>query len=155
MSKGQLRRMKKRSTKPAYLRWVIAAAVLVAVMTAILLPSRPRRDEVKNPVAMHSERRPRPEYAIFRAPNYAKDHSFDNETVLVWGGDHQFTEDLRQNEELSNIRRTDYAGKDSCRECHAENYENWSHHSHRWMNALADEESVKGDFSGGPRARIE
>ena len=89
------------------------------------------------------------------APNYAKDHSFNNETVLVWGGDHQFTEGLRQNKELSNIRPSDYAGKDSCRECHAENFASWSDHSHRWMNALADEESVKGDFSGGPRASIE
>ncbi|MBW3599209.1 MAG: cytochrome c family protein [Planctomycetes bacterium] len=48
----------------------------------------------------------------------------------------------------SNMHRTDYAGPDSCRECHQENYEQWSRHPHRHMNALATAETVAGDFSG-------
>lgn len=48
----------------------------------------------------------------------------------------------------SNIHPRDYAGPESCRECHQENYESWSHHPHRWMNAPADESTVVGDFSG-------
>lgn len=49
---------------------------------------------------------------------------------------------------VSNIRRADYAGPEACKSCHPQNYERWSQHSHRWMNALATPETVKGDFSG-------
>jgi hypothetical protein len=52
---------------------------------------------------------------------------------------------------LSNIRRADYAGAESCRECHQENFEKWSRHPHRLMNALATDETVAGDFSGTHR----
>jgi len=48
----------------------------------------------------------------------------------------------------SNIHPGDYAGPESCRECHKKNYDSWSHHPHRWMNALADASTVVGDFSG-------
>jgi predicted CXXCH cytochrome family protein len=50
-------------------------------------------------------------------------------------------------EKSSNIRPQDYIGPDSCRKCHQEIYDNWSQHPHRWMNALAEESTVKGDFS--------
>ncbi|MEM7384111.1 MAG: multiheme c-type cytochrome [Verrucomicrobiota bacterium] len=106
------------------------------------------------PDPQRSEWRPTPEYAVFSPPPYARDHSYQKETVLVWGGDHQYTEGLAQKEEISNIRKVDYAGAASCAECHEENYELWSEHSHRWMNVPATEESVKGDFSGGERARL-
>ena len=49
---------------------------------------------------------------------------------------------------ISNLRRADYAGAKACRDCHPGNYEKWSKHSHRWMNALANAQTVKGDFSG-------
>lgn len=49
---------------------------------------------------------------------------------------------------VSNIRREDYAGAAACQECHPANYKSWSEHPHRWMNAVADDQSVKGDFSG-------
>jgi len=48
----------------------------------------------------------------------------------------------------SNITSEDYAGSESCRECHARNYDDWSRHPHRWMNAVANDDAVKGDFSG-------
>jgi predicted CXXCH cytochrome family protein len=51
-------------------------------------------------------------------------------------------------EEESNIHPGDYAGPESCRRCHAQNYASWSSHPHRWMNALAGAATVKGDFSG-------
>jgi predicted CXXCH cytochrome family protein len=47
----------------------------------------------------------------------------------------------------SNVRPADYVGPQTCQQCHAENYELWSKHPHRWMNALADSSTVKGDFS--------
>ncbi|MEO1995862.1 MAG: cytochrome c3 family protein, partial [Planctomycetaceae bacterium] len=49
--------------------------------------------------------------------------------------------------ESSNIRREDYSGPESCRKCHKQNYDSWSQHPHRWMNALATDDHVKGAFS--------
>ena len=48
---------------------------------------------------------------------------------------------------VSNIRPSDYVGPEACKTCHAKNYKAWSEHPHRWMNALADESTVKGEFS--------
>jgi predicted CXXCH cytochrome family protein len=48
----------------------------------------------------------------------------------------------------SNIHPADYVGPESCRACHQRNYDTWSSHPHRWMNALASDQSVRGDFSG-------
>ncbi|MCA9074760.1 MAG: ammonia-forming cytochrome c nitrite reductase subunit c552 [Planctomycetaceae bacterium] len=48
----------------------------------------------------------------------------------------------------SNIHPGDYAGPEACRKCHLKNYDSWSHHPHHWMNAVADESTVVGDFSG-------
>jgi predicted CXXCH cytochrome family protein len=49
----------------------------------------------------------------------------------------------------SNIHPADYVGPEACQKCHAANYRTWSDHPHRWMNALADATTVKGDFAGG------
>lgn len=48
----------------------------------------------------------------------------------------------------SNVRRADYAGAEACKECHEKNYNLWSENPHRWMNAWATDETVRGDFSG-------
>src|SRR5579864_8940047 len=48
----------------------------------------------------------------------------------------------------SNIHPADYTGPDACRQCHPRNYQAWSTHPHRWMNAPATAETVRGDFSG-------
>ncbi len=48
----------------------------------------------------------------------------------------------------SNVRPADYVGPETCKECHKKNYAAWSRHPHRWMNALADQGTVLGDFSG-------
>ena len=48
----------------------------------------------------------------------------------------------------SNIHRDDYLGSAACRECHRKNFDTWSQHPHRWMNALVSPVTVKGDFSG-------
>jgi predicted CXXCH cytochrome family protein len=47
----------------------------------------------------------------------------------------------------SNIHPSDYVGSEACQRCHGTNYRAWSNHSHRWMNALADATTVKGDFT--------
>jgi predicted CXXCH cytochrome family protein len=51
--------------------------------------------------------------------------------------------------EESNIQPTDYLGPQACQQCHPANYELWSKHPHRWMNALADPATIQGDFSKG------
>ncbi len=48
----------------------------------------------------------------------------------------------------SNIHPEDYLGAQACRNCHPKNYQAWSQHPHKGMNALASAETVKGDFSG-------
>ena len=50
--------------------------------------------------------------------------------------------------ELSNVHRKDYAGAESCRNCHRSKYDDWAVHPHRWMNALATNNALLGDFSG-------
>lgn len=52
---------------------------------------------------------------------------------------------------LSNIHPADYAGPEACKDCHKKNYRDWSNHPHRWMNALANDGTVVGDFSGDTR----
>ncbi len=49
---------------------------------------------------------------------------------------------------FSNIHPADYAGPESCEECHAANYRSWAKHPHRFMNQYATDDSVLGDFSG-------
>ncbi len=48
--------------------------------------------------------------------------------------------------DFSNIRRLDYSGPESCQACHPLKYQDWATHSHRWMNASAGPQTVKGDF---------
>jgi len=58
-----------------------------------------------------------------------------------------------QHDVVSNIHPEDYAGPDACKDCHPKNHANWSEHAHRWMNAIATAEIVKGDFSGEAEIR--
>lgn len=46
-----------------------------------------------------------------------------------------------------NISPGSYAGPESCQKCHRRNFDAWSKHPHRWMNAVASDDTVKGDFS--------
>jgi hypothetical protein len=48
----------------------------------------------------------------------------------------------------SNIRPADYVGPDACRTCHPKQHGRWSKHPHRFMNAMAINPNVQGDFSG-------
>ena len=49
----------------------------------------------------------------------------------------------------SNIAPTDYASPQSCADCHPRNYQQWSGHAHRWMNAPTNMKTIKGDFRSG------
>lgn len=70
------------------------------------------------------------------------------EVYFWWDGVPKSIREQRLPSPVSNVRRQDYAGPESCQDCHKEQYRNWSEHPHRHMNALATESSVVGDFSG-------
>ncbi len=74
----------------------------------------------------------------------------EREQVVLWWDD--LPDDVRTNfhqtGSRSNIHPADYVGPEACRNCHQRHYESWSRHAHRWMNALANDSTVKGDFSG-------
>lgn len=84
--------------------------------------------------------------------NVSDDESSNASFIKLWWGD--FPRKVRQVSSVpnadasSNIHPEDYVGPEACKRCHQKNYESWSHHPHRWMNALADSSTVKGDFSG-------
>lgn len=73
-----------------------------------------------------------------------------NRQVLYWWDEpvESIKEASVETGERSNIRKSDYAGAESCQDCHPSNFKNWSSHPHRFMNALATPGHVKGDFSG-------
>jgi predicted CXXCH cytochrome family protein len=77
----------------------------------------------------------------------------DDPRILYWWD--EIPDEVRQHavstDGRSNIRPNDYAGPRSCEECHTKNFEEWSEHSHRWMNAPANEITVRGDFSGNAK----
>ncbi|MFT4590355.1 MAG: hypothetical protein ACI8QF_004485, partial [Limisphaerales bacterium] len=50
---------------------------------------------------------------------------------------------LPVDEKHQNITRADYAGPESCKECHKDNYNDWLTHAHRSMNAVASDATVK------------
>lgn len=47
----------------------------------------------------------------------------------------------------SNIHPTDYAGPKACQSCHRKQFESWSEHPHRWMNALVQDATIRGNFN--------
>ncbi len=72
--------------------------------------------------------------------------AFGNYT-LWWDEVPQDVIDRAEKIELaSNLRPQDYAGPESCQKCHKKQYEGWSNHSHRWMNALIEDARVLGNF---------
>lgn len=84
-------------------------------------------------------------------PVVAQDRYFGNGNLIVWWDREQLpgkpTQRLTK-QPHSNIHPQDYVGAEACQKCHKENYASWAQHPHRWMNALATDETVQGDFSG-------
>lgn len=84
---------------------------------------------------------------------------FSTDTTNFWNGERRalywwdepvesIKESALESYGRSNIRKSDLAGSESCRECHPGNFGQWERHSHRHMNAMATPQTVKGDFSG-------
>jgi len=57
-------------------------------------------------------------------------------------------------EDHSNMLPEDHVGNKACIECHQSNHSDWTGHAHRRMHEIATKDTVEGDFSGGPEARI-
>jgi predicted CXXCH cytochrome family protein len=77
----------------------------------------------------------------------------EREQVTLWWED--LPEDVRTHSRAtgsaSNIHPGDYVGPETCKGCHEAEYQSWFRHAHRRMNALADDSTVEGDFSGKAR----
>ncbi|HXD86960.1 MAG TPA: HEAT repeat domain-containing protein [Urbifossiella sp.] len=116
-------------------RWPVVAAVggLIAVGVAVVVYFLSSTESQPGGSADGSERDPRQLLAA-------------RHITLWWDLPARFAGDPQSNPH-SNIHPSDYAGPASCQQCHPGNYEAWSHHPHRWMNALANAETVRGDFS--------
>lgn len=73
----------------------------------------------------------------------------ENEVKLYWDGVPEALQaaSISAPDNYRNIRKADYSGPESCKECHKENYEAWRGHAHRLMNAAATDETVRADFS--------
>jgi len=75
---------------------------------------------------------------------------FDYDGIVFWwdGIPERVREVSLETGPRSNMDLADYIGPEACQQCHQKNYEQWSVHPHKRMNAIADEENVLGDFSG-------
>ena len=73
-----------------------------------------------------------------------------NELMLYWDGipEPQRAAKPVQPDDFRNIRKADYAGAETCKDCHEDKHADWLTHSHRLMNAEATDETVVADFSG-------
>ena len=108
------------------------------------------RIEPTKPTALRSEMPTRGE-----APAAEDKHSrfFGGGALTVWWEGEPATAVTPVNRLVrrtgSNIHPADYIGPAACQKCHQKNFDSWSQHSHRRMNALATEETVQGDFRDG------
>ncbi len=130
---------------PPRRRWLIASAVIVAGATVALAVTFGRGIFHADPAPTHESapvppRDPR-QPPIALATGKQLHVWWDNVPASVRAQSLPAATD-------SNIHPADYVGPEACRACHKKNYESWSTHPHRWMNALAGDRTVHGDFSG-------
>lgn len=117
------------------LRNILIAAVCIALLAVIATQFRREPEATPKPTTKKISPR-RYAYAEGRVTDWWDEVPEEIRQVSHTTGPH------------SNIRPQDYAGHESCKKCHKQNYDLWSRHPHRWMNALASSDRVKGDFSG-------
>jgi predicted CXXCH cytochrome family protein len=117
------------------LKWVLGSIALLAfgwvVWALVLAPER---------------REPPPPGGSGSAPRELT----STRHLTVWWDDLGYAarQRARSTGPAHNIHPDDYAGPDSCKTCHPNQHQSWSGHPHRWMNALAGGDTVRGDFSG-------
>lgn len=118
----------------------LAAAVMLAFAAILFIPPGPPSPLPGGPSVSTADPRPK------------EDRFFTNLWLTVWWDRDRLpgvaTPALTKLAR-SNIHPSDYSGPESCKKCHEKNYRGWAEHPHRWMNALANDATVKGDFSAG------
>ena len=125
-------------------RTVVALSLLLVLAAAVYI-FFPSPSDVPTVVVADAPAMGKP------APAERTDRFFHNNRLTVWWDREQLpgkSTVALTSLKKSNIHPEDYVGAEQCRKCHSKNYEAWSGHSHRWMNALANDSTVKGDFSG-------
>ena len=83
-------------------------------------------------------------------PGFSSSRFFSFERFGLWWGEvspeaRAYTLDTGR---YSNIEPADYMGAQECGKCHKEKFQSWSRHAHRWMNARASADHIRGDFAG-------
>src|SRR5581483_4597430 len=75
---------------------------------------------------------------------------FNYQRCTLWWGDvpDEARPQAPSTGRYSNIALQDYVGAEKCGACHQDKYRTWSQHPHRWMNATAAPDHVRGDFDG-------
>jgi len=125
------------------------ARCLAALIPLVLLHAGCNRTQPAEPTVAPAKTRAIPDGETHRV--FTTSHASGIPAIVVWweGAPDEVKAHTLDPRPDSNIHPNDYVGPDACQKCHKEIYESWSHHSHRWMNALADETTVKGDFDSG------
>lgn len=110
--------------------------------------SRGQGERANNPAGSPTDTQPAAGGGV-RYGSVEKPRFFDSgELTMVWDSIREDVVAGTFASKISNIAPEDYVGPSKCIECHADNHADWSKHPHRWMNAVANQESVVGDFSG-------
>lgn len=130
-------------------RVIVSGAFLLLMTTTVIgywqtSRSNPRLNPASRSLPQRTVEIPS-RFAVYnnRTERVQRPHSL----TVHWGQiPRQLQEHAAQAASGSNIHSEDYAGSDACQTCHQKNYDSWSTHPHRWMNAMADEQIVKGDF---------
>jgi predicted CXXCH cytochrome family protein len=121
-------------------KWLLAALIVVpagwASWTFVIAPQTGDADDQLVPPPVGPLTVPR---VLVRGNN-----------LTVWWGTPELAgpHGAQSSDRASNIHPSDYTGPATCRQCHPAQYQSWSGHAHRWMNAQAGEDTIRGDFSG-------
>lgn len=128
----------------AYLVAVVCFSVLVVTVTVVSVLQLARPTDSQRPRRTSSDKAS-PEPAPTQEP---RGFQFGKLGLLWDSMPPDVRMRLKPTSVFSNIMPQDHVGPDACSECHKKNYAQWSQHPHRWMNAVANDKTVKGDFSG-------
>ena len=138
---------------PARVVWFAVGAFLALMLLVGWIYSQRSADQFIAPTTVETGKPAEPVAAIqpsLRETREQDPRYIDFDPLIFWWD--AVPDNLRQvaiqTGPASNMHADDYVGPEACQKCHQKNHEQWSQHPHRWMNALAVPENVRGDFTG-------